>query len=549
MLSQRVENKGVNGTLLNNDVATYEPAPTKDDIYTTYMKNVESFDNPSAIIVNGGTNDIFTELTYGSSTIGQIIPKMTLNMSKIIDDAVERAEKVYVFNVPCFGGFVGYSGDMGTARDAYNVWLKNYCDVTGAIYVDTDIVLESPTTAGDISDRSNANDLHTSSRDGLHFNTLGNRKVAEQIFCMMDRKYLKGLLLEGAATNIALYSQDFSNAAWSATNCTKAAETSIPDPAGGADTYSLTASAANGKVVQSITNASSKKCISLWIKRKAGAGRVFLAYDGGTRLAPIDVTDNWQRVYLNGGATVGGSRNIVYETVTDPNVTIQLETASDAIYVWGAQVEERSFPTSYKVTAGAPASNSADIMTFTFTQFTAFGRNNGMIGVTAIPEWCSEEALNSASGKNTIFDDPNIQSTIGIHMTGREFIASRRANSVNSLTVFEGSEAYSRTSSAITAGQEIGGIMRGQVVRLLFSYAWTTGNPVTMAGYSSGSETSLAAGDSTQPATNTSPLYFNRDQTGNDEFYGYIRDFYTTPGPSAVSSETVDEVSNLVNRW
>ena len=91
----------------------------------------------------------------------------------------------------------------------------------------------------------------------------------------------KGLLIEGSRANVVLYSNDLTNAAWTKTNITAALNQTGADGVANSAS-SITASAANGTVLQSITLASSQRIQSALVKRITGTGVINMTTDGGT---------------------------------------------------------------------------------------------------------------------------------------------------------------------------------------------------------------------------------------------------------------------------
>jgi hypothetical protein len=84
------------------------------------------------------------------------------------------------------------------------------------------------------------------------------------------------VLVEEARTNLCLYSDDFTNAAWVKSNLTAAKTATGPD--GVANSAStLTATAANATAQQDITSASAARITSMFVKRRTGTGAVTLS--------------------------------------------------------------------------------------------------------------------------------------------------------------------------------------------------------------------------------------------------------------------------------
>ena len=186
----------------------------------------------------------------------------------------------------------------------------------------------------------------------------GARRVSEGVWSNLfadgsaiPDSTLKGYLAEGERTNRCLYSNDFSNAAWVASNVTKGADNHTA-PDGTASAYSLTATAANGTVIQDLgVVASASKTGGFYLKRKTGTGNIDITMDGGTGWTTVAVTSTWTRFEKN-------------QTLADEDFGIRLVTSGDAVYVWNGQVETAAFLSSPVTTTSAAVPRAADVLTY-----------------------------------------------------------------------------------------------------------------------------------------------------------------------------------------
>jgi hypothetical protein len=160
-----------------------------------------------------------------------------------------------------------------------------------------------------------------------------------------------GLLIEAARTNRLLWSRDLTNAAWVKTNATAAlTATGITGVASSASV--ITAAAANGTALQTITLASGARVASLFLRRRTGTGGVDITLDGGTTWTPVTLTSVFQRFSVTA-------------TVTNPNVGIRIQTNADAVDVDVAQLEDGSVVTTPIITTTATVTRAADDLVVT----------------------------------------------------------------------------------------------------------------------------------------------------------------------------------------
>lgn len=156
-----------------------------------------------------------------------------------------------------------------------------------------------------------------------------------------------GLLIEAARTNLALHSADGTNAAWTKTNTSAAKTATGPDGAANSAT-TVTASAGNGTILQTVTSASATRALSVWLKRRTGTGNVQLTLDGGTGWTTQSITSSWARYTLTQAA------------VTNPNFGIRLVTSGDEVDFYGFQLESAAFASSHIPTTTVGVARTAD---------------------------------------------------------------------------------------------------------------------------------------------------------------------------------------------
>ena len=168
-----------------------------------------------------------------------------------------------------------------------------------------------------------------------------------------------GLLMEAARTNLGLWSDDHTNVAWVKTTMTTAKTSTGPDGTASSATR-LTATGANSLSVQTVVSASATRVYSVWMKRITGTGDIDMTVDGGTGWTTKTLTTSWQRFEITQAA------------VTNPVFGIRIVTDTDAIDVYGSQLESAAFASSLIPTTTLAVARTVDSCIRTLsTEFSA----------------------------------------------------------------------------------------------------------------------------------------------------------------------------------
>jgi hypothetical protein len=296
----------------------------------------------------------------------------------------------------------------------------------------------------------------------------------------------KGLLIEEARTNLVTYSQDFSNAAWSKSNVTVTANTTVaPDGTTTADTLTASTTAAFTWQVISFTG-NGDKAMSCFVKAGTAATSVVQIRDAtavanrgyyiitwtagvpsvaplttGTVLGVDAFPDGWYRLRLLAPGVIAANSN-QYRFLPDTTA------GANTVIVWGAQSENGTFPTSYipNLATGTTTRN-ADVVSMTGTNFSSwynasegtfvvegsvqFGTTRYLIGGSA----SQRLVYGTSSGSLGIYDGTNVVNVAG-GVAGQTFkIATSYGNafglaaSLNGSVVAKGS--YSGAFSVLTS--------------------------------------------------------------------------------------------------
>lgn len=176
----------------------------------------------------------------------------------------------------------------------------------------------------------------------------------------------KGLLIEEARTNYALYCRDLTNNVWVKTGCTPLLSQVGVD--GNANSASLlTADTNNATCLQSITKSSASAYQAADIKRVAGSGNIYMTMDNGTTWT--DVT-----ALINSSAYTRCF--IPTQTLANPIIGFKLAAAGDQIAIDFVQNENGAFPTSRILTTSAQVTRAEDIASMTGNNFSSWYRKD-----------------------------------------------------------------------------------------------------------------------------------------------------------------------------
>jgi hypothetical protein len=169
-----------------------------------------------------------------------------------------------------------------------------------------------------------------------------------------------GLLREPARTNRALHSRDLTQTEWVKTDAT-AAKTQVGIDGVANSASSLTATGANGTVLQALTHTSTERTLAIYLKRLVGTGGVEITLDNGAEWTAVtdDLSAEWARVSK-------------VQTLANPTFGIRLVTSGDSVAVDYVQVEDGHCPTSAIPTTTVAVTRDADVLVLSGAAFSRF---------------------------------------------------------------------------------------------------------------------------------------------------------------------------------
>ena len=173
------------------------------------------------------------------------------------------------------------------------------------------------------------------------------------------------LLLEPASTNLATYSQEFSDSSWNKVN---SAGSSLPivtsnygvSPDGTQNADRIQVSRASGaadfsSIYKSITISSSNRALSVWLKSLSGTPTILITNNNGTYVSQ-QITTEWVRYELDLGV---GTLTELQLSVVGSNFVQGVSESADFL-AWGYQLEALSYATSYIPTSGSTVTRAAE---------------------------------------------------------------------------------------------------------------------------------------------------------------------------------------------
>lgn len=199
--------------------------------------------------------------------------------------------------------------------------------------------------------------------------------------------YYDGRTTTMAEQNLLTYSQDFSNAVWSVDNVTKGSATNTaPD---GTSTATLIYPSATGSYAYfvQLLNATQGKIATFSVYMKAqnktvgwlyhyngsqygtyyvnlstGATQIVAGSTATGTMTATSVGNGWYRVSVTYPFTYNGEANWGIGLSDSMGSVPVTANGTDGIYIWGAQVEQRSSATAYTATTTQPITNYIPVL-------------------------------------------------------------------------------------------------------------------------------------------------------------------------------------------
>lgn len=380
----------------------------------------------------------------------------------------------------------------------------------------------------------------TRSTTGTYYNTSGVLSTAAIDAPRFDCDPLtgtrRGLLVEGLRTNLLLRSEEIDNAAWNLKirSSITANATAAPDSVASADKLVEDTTASNDHYTQQpLSKAASalSYAASVYVKAGERSQIQLLVYDtvggfgnrasatfdsasggsiitaaavAGTFTAPsatvVSCANGWVRISLR--FTSGTETGIAVRlSIAVVGSTTYTGDGTSGIYVWGAQLEQAKFESSYIKTTTATVTRGADYCYTTVADI--FGSALTMFAEFMVP------ALETPPGSNrSIIELTDGSSTIDHHGL---YVQASIANAVRQITRSDGSGTTANAVSGST-------VPTGVPVRVAYS-ARDNAFYITRDSEAAGSD--LAGATAQSPLTKLGIGYDGLGATGR--LFGWIR--------------------------
>ena len=219
------------------------------------------------------------------------------------------------------------------------------------------------------------------------------------------------LILEEARTNLMLNSG--TTAEMTVTNQTTRTSGGFTAPDGSTDASRVDLPAVTGPITQIVTESfagiplNTNHTSSVYLKGVNGGELVWLTFEQGipTSFVAAYLTTEWQRFDITGSTSTG----VIYFNVgvDTRSGTGQTNQPAQSFYIWGAQVEAGSYPTSYIPTTTTTVTRAADVSTSALGVDSFYNQSEGtvFIEVLTYPDPVAGKALTPFAFSDNSFNN------------------------------------------------------------------------------------------------------------------------------------------------
>jgi hypothetical protein len=266
------------------------------------------------------------------------------------------------------------------------------------------------------------------------------------------------ILVEPQRTNLITYSEQFDNVIWLKQNATITANSIIsPDGTTNADSLIAANGTANFKGIYALQTTAAPKSFSFFAKKGNKDWAILLGYNGDNNCwfnvsngtigtvgsnfinAKIENYGNgWYRCSATLNSSVAILNNLgIYVSDADNSTSCTGNGTTPSLYIWGAQVESGSYPTSYIPTVASSVTRNADVISKTGI--------SSLIGQTEGTMFLDVKAqLNTADEQDFSISDGTTNNRVIIRITSTGVIRG--------IGVFAGNVEFNIGGTSYTSG-------------------------------------------------------------------------------------------------
>jgi hypothetical protein len=272
-----------------------------------------------------------------------------------------------------------------------------------------------------------------------------------------------GLLVEESRTNYCIDSEN--PAGWTVTNgASKQTFTAVTAPDGSILTQGFRLPDQSSRVYPTVSSPGTVVPVcSVYVRSVSGTATLNLFIQGAAVASDISIpSDRWLRI-----SGTSASKNVTAFSVRGN------ASQSEDVYIWAAQLEEGSFPTSYIPTSGSTVTRSPDIATIEGTNFSSwYNQSEGTVFANA--KITFNEAL-SISQFPAVYETgiyPNrlwslaVNSTVNGIGIGADGFSGSFGTGLSSPQTFKVAQAISNATSTYSASKDGGSVITGSVSAL-----------------------------------------------------------------------------------
>jgi hypothetical protein len=274
----------------------------------------------------------------------------------------------------------------------------------------------------------------------------------------------KGFLIEEQRANLLTYSEQFDNAAWTkgggstisanaavAPNGETTADKLVESGTTSAFTVQRPPAVTGSHTFSVFAKAAERTWLSMRFSGTTNSDAYFNLSTGavgflyGCTASVVDFGDGWYRCIVT--ATVAGiGDQVVIRLASANNTALYTGDGYSGIYIWGAQLEAGSFPTSYIPTVASQVTRSPDAASMTGTNFSSWYRQDEGAFYTA---WRAPSYGTNGSIQRGIFGAyADINNRLGLLLT------NNNPNAVRGQVVASGT-GYALIDNTYTANSDV----------------------------------------------------------------------------------------------